>query len=57
MKDYNIQTDNKNKSQQEIENNKSKRQVKNVLKKYTCEEDYDDEHMYSNFEKFQNKPR
>ncbi len=45
------------KSQREIENNKSKRQAKKALKHFEDTEDYDDEQIYSNFEKFNNRNR
>lgn len=56
MKNVKNEQTNNNKSQRQIENVKSKRHTKTVLQKYTKEE-CDDEEMYSNFEKFNNRQR
>jgi hypothetical protein len=45
------------KSQREIENNKSKRQVKKALKRFEKMQDCENEEIYSNFEKFNNRNR
>jgi hypothetical protein len=42
-------------SQRQIENVKSKRHTKTVLRKCADQTEYEDEEMYSNFEKFNNR--
>ena len=46
---------NKNRSQQQIQNNKSKKHTKKILKKYNECVDIENEEIYSNFEKFNNR--
>jgi hypothetical protein len=57
MKNINNKNENnfQDRAQRQIQNVKSKRQTKTVLKKCTNQEEYDDEQMYSNFEKFNNR--
>ena len=58
MKDNsNFNKEIKDRGQRDVENNKLKRQAKTVLKRYECDEEYEDEQMYSSFEKFHTKNR
>lgn len=57
MKDNNLNKEMKDRGQRDVENNKLKRQAKTVLKRYESDEEYEDEQMYSSFEKFHNKNR